>query len=98
MVKELAGGEICGDVIDIYPEPVLNLVKGGKRSAFRAVTYHDFSSSDFVDVKTVEGLSHAKKVDSFKTDTHDGAVAVEVDDYNACPRYTGITIRATTTV
>lgn len=22
MVKELAGGEICGDVIDIYPEPV----------------------------------------------------------------------------
>ena len=36
---------------------------------------------------------HRPAVDSFKTDTHDGAVAVEVDDYNACPRYTGITIR-----
>ncbi len=32
-------------------------------------------------------------VDSFKVDCPDGAVAVQVDDYEACPRYTGITIR-----
>ncbi len=32
-------------------------------------------------------------VDSFSIDRADGAVAVEVDDYEACPRYSGITIR-----
>lgn len=32
-------------------------------------------------------------VDSFKVDRPDGAIPVEVDDYEACPRYTGITIR-----
>ncbi len=32
-------------------------------------------------------------VDGFKVDRPDGAIPVEVDDYEACPRYTGITIR-----
>lgn len=32
-------------------------------------------------------------VEAFATDRPDGAVAVEVDDYEACPRYSGITIR-----
>ncbi|TFU93732.1 phenylalanine--tRNA ligase subunit beta [Barnesiella sp. WM24] len=32
-------------------------------------------------------------VDSFATDRHDGAITVEVDDYEACPRYSGVTIR-----
>ena len=32
-------------------------------------------------------------VDAFATDRIDGAVAVEVDDYAACPRYSGLTIR-----
>lgn len=32
-------------------------------------------------------------VDAFKVDRPDGAVSVEVDDYKACPRYTGVTIR-----
>lgn len=32
-------------------------------------------------------------VDSFKVDAAEGAVPVQVDDYEACPRYTGITIR-----
>lgn len=32
-------------------------------------------------------------VEAFKTDRKDGAVAVEVDDYTACPRYSGVTIR-----
>ncbi len=36
---------------------------------------------------------HRPAVDAFKTDTPDGAIAVEVDDYNACPRYSGVTIR-----
>lgn len=32
-------------------------------------------------------------VDAFKTDRPDGAVSVEVDNYEACPRYSGVTIR-----
>ncbi len=36
---------------------------------------------------------HRPSIDSFKTDAADGAIAVEVDDYNACPRYSGVTIR-----
>lgn len=32
-------------------------------------------------------------VDAFAPDRADGAVTVQVDDYEACPRYTGITIR-----
>jgi phenylalanine--tRNA ligase, beta subunit len=32
-------------------------------------------------------------VEAFATDRPDGAVAVEVDDYEACPRYSGVTIR-----
>lgn len=36
---------------------------------------------------------HRPSVEAFKVDRHDGAVTVEVDDYEACPRYTGITIR-----
>lgn len=32
-------------------------------------------------------------VDAFKTDRADGAVSVEVDNYEACPRYSGVTIR-----
>ncbi len=32
-------------------------------------------------------------VDAFKVDKTDGAVPVEVLDYNACPRYSGLTIR-----
>lgn len=32
-------------------------------------------------------------VDAFHSDRPDGAVAVEVDNYQACPRYSGITIR-----
>ena len=32
-------------------------------------------------------------VDAFKVDQAEGAVSVQVDDYEACPRYTGITIR-----
>lgn len=32
-------------------------------------------------------------VDNFKADRPDGAIPVEVDNYVACPRYTGITIR-----
>lgn len=31
--------------------------------------------------------------DGFKSDRQDGAVAVEVDNYEACPRYSGVTIR-----
>ncbi len=32
-------------------------------------------------------------VDAFRTDRPDGAVTVEVDNYQACPRYSGVTIR-----
>lgn len=32
-------------------------------------------------------------VDGFKPDRQDGAVAVQVDNYEACPRYSGVTIR-----
>lgn len=32
-------------------------------------------------------------VDAFKIDRADGAVSVEVDNYEACPRYSGVTIR-----
>lgn len=32
-------------------------------------------------------------VEAFATDRPDGAIAVEVDDYEACPRYSGVTIR-----
>lgn len=32
-------------------------------------------------------------VEAFANDRPDGAVAVEVDDYEACPRYSGVTIR-----
>ncbi|MDE6489020.1 MAG: phenylalanine--tRNA ligase subunit beta, partial [Paramuribaculum sp.] len=32
-------------------------------------------------------------VDSFSIDRAEGAIAVEIDDYEACPRYSGITIR-----
>lgn len=32
-------------------------------------------------------------VDSFKVDSPDGAVRVTVEDYAACPRYSGVTIR-----
>ena len=32
-------------------------------------------------------------VEAFATERPDGAVAVEVDDYEACPRYSGVTIR-----
>lgn len=32
-------------------------------------------------------------VEAFKVDRTDGAITVEVDDYEACPRYSGITIR-----
>lgn len=32
-------------------------------------------------------------VEAFKVDRPDGAISVEVDDYEACPRYSGITIR-----
>lgn len=32
-------------------------------------------------------------VESFKTDRPDGAVTVQVDNGNACPRYSGVTIR-----
>lgn len=32
-------------------------------------------------------------VEAFAIDRPDGAVAVEVDDYEACPRYSGVTIR-----
>lgn len=36
---------------------------------------------------------HRPAVDGFKTDSPDGAVAVEVENADACPRYTGVTIR-----
>ena len=36
---------------------------------------------------------HRPSVDDFKVDRPDGAVKVEVDDYKACPRYTGVTLR-----
>ena len=32
-------------------------------------------------------------VESFKVDSHEGAVRVEVEDEHACPRYSGVTIR-----
>lgn len=38
-------------------------------------------------------LLRRPSVDAFKTDRPDGAVSVEVDDYKACPRYSGVTIR-----
>jgi len=36
---------------------------------------------------------HRPSVDSFKADRNDGAIAVEVADAQACPRYSGLTIR-----
>lgn len=36
---------------------------------------------------------HRPSVDSFKADRNDGAIAVEVADAKACPRYSGLTIR-----
>lgn len=36
---------------------------------------------------------HRPSVEAFAIDRPDGAVAVEVDDYEACPRYSGVTIR-----
>ena len=41
-----------------------------------------------------DGLKATRpSVDSFKVDTPDGAIPVEVLDTKACPRYTGLTIR-----
>ncbi|MDE6782085.1 MAG: phenylalanine--tRNA ligase subunit beta, partial [Paramuribaculum sp.] len=41
-----------------------------------------------------DGLKATRpSVDSFKVDTPDGALSVEVLDTKACPRYTGLTIR-----
>ncbi len=36
---------------------------------------------------------HRPEVESFKVDKADGAITVEVEDFNACPRYSGVTIR-----
>ena len=36
---------------------------------------------------------HRPSVEAFKTDTPDGAVSVEVENTEACPRYAGVTIR-----
>lgn len=36
---------------------------------------------------------HRPSVDSFKADRNDGAITVEVADAQACPRYSGLTIR-----
>lgn len=36
---------------------------------------------------------HRPSVDSFKSDRTDGAISVEVDNTEACPRYAGVTIR-----
>ncbi len=36
---------------------------------------------------------HRPSVEAFAPDKADGAVAVEVDDHEACPRYSGVTIR-----
>ncbi len=36
---------------------------------------------------------HRPSVEAFASDEADGAVAVEVDDHEACPRYSGVTIR-----
>lgn len=36
---------------------------------------------------------HRPEVESFKIDKADGAITVEVEDFNACPRYSGVTIR-----
>lgn len=36
---------------------------------------------------------HRPSVDSFKADRNDGAIAVKVADAQACPRYSGLTIR-----
>lgn len=37
--------------------------------------------------------AHRPSVEAFKADRPDGAIPVEVDDYKACPRYSGVTIR-----
>lgn len=36
---------------------------------------------------------HRPSVEAFAPDKADGAIAVEVDDHEACPRYSGVTIR-----
>lgn len=44
-------------------------------------------------VHTAPGDLHRPSVESFTTDRQDGAIAVEVADTKACPRYAGLTIR-----
>lgn len=39
---------------------------------------------------------HRPSVDDVHSDRSEGAVTVQVDDYNACPRYSGLTIRNVT--
>ena len=36
---------------------------------------------------------HRPSVDAFASDKAEGAITIEVDDFNACPRYSGVTIR-----
>lgn len=40
-----------------------------------------------------DGKLHRPEVDSYKTDRPDGAISVEVDNAEAAPRYSGVTIR-----
>jgi phenylalanyl-tRNA synthetase beta chain len=40
-----------------------------------------------------KSAAHRPSVDAYKTDRKDGAVSVEVENAEACPRYCGVTIR-----
>lgn len=47
----------------------------------------------WMDCHATSGNLHRPSVDAFKVDKADGAVAVEVENTEACTRYSGITIR-----
>lgn len=76
LVKELAGGEICGDIVDIYPEPVapfdvtLDIEKAnaliGKR--LEKSTYEDIARALEMEVRTVDDNTLDLKVPTYRVD------------------------------
>lgn len=52
--------------------------------------------SAWLNCHSTPAAPHRPSVDDIHPDRNEGAVEVQVDDYNACPRYSGLTIRNVT--
>lgn len=52
--------------------------------------------SAWLNCHAIPAQPHCPSVDDVHSDRSEGAVTVQVDDYNACPRYSGLTIRNVT--